>query len=240
MSSCRCPETPGAPSAIRCPASGSVGAMVDALTVKALLTEIALRRCNPNEDRFCPDSNCEVVSGDVIERLRFIKQAKLDGLMLREIRSGSRVTAKVAEPARRRPVDQPDACGHNHAVRRSRQAAIVSLTFAPWLVLASILPSAHVHEADAHQSNAIAHRHLDTHDHDGGEWTHGTGRIVWLDDVLIHPVKYTVVVSAATNSSQLAPPSPRWTSTPVCDTAPPHGPPRRFKSLRAPPARLLV
>jgi hypothetical protein len=41
--------------------SGSPSAAVDLLTVKALLTENALRRLYPGEYRFCPDAGCAVV-----------------------------------------------------------------------------------------------------------------------------------------------------------------------------------
>ncbi len=56
-----CPEKGREESGSRCPVSGSPGDAVDVLTVKALLTEIALRRLLPGEYRFCPDASCEVV-----------------------------------------------------------------------------------------------------------------------------------------------------------------------------------
>ena len=61
MSSCCCPGKADEPSASRCPASGSAGSAVDLLTVKALLTEGALRRLCTSEYRFCPDAGCDVV-----------------------------------------------------------------------------------------------------------------------------------------------------------------------------------
>jgi hypothetical protein len=62
MSSCRCPEKPAdAMGANCCPVSGSPGRAVDRQTVKALLTEHALRRLAPGEYRFCPDADCDVV-----------------------------------------------------------------------------------------------------------------------------------------------------------------------------------
>src|SRR6266446_205488 len=61
MSSCCCPPKSDEASASRCPASGSQGAAVDVLTVKALLTESALRRFLPGEYRFCSDADCDVV-----------------------------------------------------------------------------------------------------------------------------------------------------------------------------------
>lgn len=46
---------------MRCRACQTVGKAVDALTVKALLTERALSRYEPVEYRFCDDSSCDVV-----------------------------------------------------------------------------------------------------------------------------------------------------------------------------------
>jgi hypothetical protein len=61
MTSCCCPGKGEDGSGSCCPVSGSHGAAVDVLTVKALLTESALRRLLPGEYRFCPDASCEVV-----------------------------------------------------------------------------------------------------------------------------------------------------------------------------------
>jgi hypothetical protein len=61
MASCCCPGKADEASTSRCPASGSRGAAVDLLTVKALLSENALQRLLPGEHRFCPDASCEVV-----------------------------------------------------------------------------------------------------------------------------------------------------------------------------------
>jgi len=64
MSSCCCPERSAEPSAARCPQSGSAGEAVDRQTIKALLTERALRRLADSEYRFCPDADCDVVYFD--------------------------------------------------------------------------------------------------------------------------------------------------------------------------------
>jgi len=61
MSSCCCPAKTDEAGASRCPTSGSAGSAVDRLTVKALLTESALRRLSAREYRFCPDAGCDVV-----------------------------------------------------------------------------------------------------------------------------------------------------------------------------------
>jgi hypothetical protein len=50
--------------ASRCPSSGSTGVAVDRQTVKALLTEMALRRLEAGAYRFCPDPYCDVVYFD--------------------------------------------------------------------------------------------------------------------------------------------------------------------------------
>lgn len=47
-----------------CQTCGTAGSAVDLLTVKALLTEAALRRVTPNAYRFCPDAGCEVAYFD--------------------------------------------------------------------------------------------------------------------------------------------------------------------------------
>jgi Zinc binding domain len=44
-----------------CSTCGTMGQPVEAQTVKALLTEAALRRFEPGAYRFCPDSTCSVV-----------------------------------------------------------------------------------------------------------------------------------------------------------------------------------
>jgi len=64
MSACYCPERTSEPDGRRCPQSGSVGLAVDRQTMKALLTERALRRLTSGEYRFCPDPRCEVVYFD--------------------------------------------------------------------------------------------------------------------------------------------------------------------------------
>lgn len=47
-----------------CPVSRTKGKPVELLTVKALLTETALRRLNNVAHRFCPDPSCDVVYFD--------------------------------------------------------------------------------------------------------------------------------------------------------------------------------
>lgn len=63
MAECCCPgpSTADAGDPALCNACRTAGKAVDSLTVKALLTESALRRFEPTPYRFCPNSNCDVV-----------------------------------------------------------------------------------------------------------------------------------------------------------------------------------
>jgi hypothetical protein len=70
MSSCCCPEKTIEPNSRRCPESRSVGSAVDRQTIKALLTEHALRRLTSGDYSFCPDPECQVVYFDD-EGMRF-------------------------------------------------------------------------------------------------------------------------------------------------------------------------
>lgn len=56
-----CSAQASAPLAPGCHACGNQGTAVDALTVKALLTESALQRFTTSAYRFCPGESCEVV-----------------------------------------------------------------------------------------------------------------------------------------------------------------------------------
>ena len=64
MSKCCCNEKSPEQMASRCPSSGSTGLAVDRFTVKALLTEMSLRRLEADAYRFCPDPDCDVVYFD--------------------------------------------------------------------------------------------------------------------------------------------------------------------------------
>ena len=64
MSNCCCPGKASETTASRCPSSGSASIAVDLQTVKALLTDKALRRLNVADHRFCPDPACDVVYFD--------------------------------------------------------------------------------------------------------------------------------------------------------------------------------
>ncbi len=113
----------------------------------------------------------------------------------------------------------------------------VALALAPGLVVSSVVAPAHVHEADAHHSHAVVHRHFEPHDHDGAEIAGGEGHVVWLDDVGVQQATYQLAVAQAVVPAPFdALPEPNsWIAISSIDTAPPHGPPRSSTSLRAPP-----
>ena len=68
MADC-CDRTATEPGARTCPACGVKGAAVQLQTVKALLTEIALRRVQLTHYRFCSSAACDVVYfGDAGDR----------------------------------------------------------------------------------------------------------------------------------------------------------------------------
>jgi len=64
MSSCCCPEKAVESTGSQCPKSASAGTAVDLQTIKALLTESALRTLKPGKYWFCPDGGCDVVYFD--------------------------------------------------------------------------------------------------------------------------------------------------------------------------------
>lgn len=61
MSDCCVSPGCGSKGAGVCPVSGTEGTGVELQTVKAILTEVALRRVTAAAHRFCPDPACEVV-----------------------------------------------------------------------------------------------------------------------------------------------------------------------------------
>jgi hypothetical protein len=64
MADCCCPGPAARTSTFTCAECQAQGSPVDLLTVKALLTEVALQRLEPGEHRFCPAPSCEVVYFD--------------------------------------------------------------------------------------------------------------------------------------------------------------------------------
>jgi len=64
MSNCCQVPAPEPQGVVSCPVRGSKGKPVELQTVKALLTEHALRRVGTSEHRFCPQPDCHVVYFD--------------------------------------------------------------------------------------------------------------------------------------------------------------------------------
>ena len=123
----------------------------------------------------------------------------------------------------------------------------VVLAVAPWLVVSAGVAPAHLHEADAHHSEAVVHRHFEPHHHDGIEISHGHDeaevsqseeRVIWLDDVGVQQSTYQFVTAQAMVAALFAtlPEPESWIIASTLDEAPPHGPPRQYTSLRAPPS----
>lgn len=61
MADCCCPEPAAVAEPVACPACQTASKPVDSLTVKALLTEVALRRLEAADYRFCAGRGCDVV-----------------------------------------------------------------------------------------------------------------------------------------------------------------------------------
>jgi hypothetical protein len=102
-----------------------------------------------------------------------------------------------------------------------------------------VIPPEHVHAADAHHSHAIAHRHLEEHEHDGTEIDHGEGRVLWLDrDLALQQAVYQFTADCVAVPTHLhtTPELHSWMFVSILDAAPAHGPPRPNTSLRGPPA----
>jgi hypothetical protein len=124
---------------------------------------------------------------------------------------------------------------------------VLALGLAPCLVVSSAAAPEHIHEADAHHARAVVHRHLEPHHHDGLEGPHDhdraefsqeEGRVVWLDQVGIQAAIYRLAVAQVVAPVYFAarPEPGSWIVASILDGAPPHGPPRQYTSLRAPPS----
>jgi len=128
---------------------------------------------------------------------------------------------------------------HNRYVMYSPWRAAVALMAVPCLVFSSVVPPAHVHEADAHHPHSIIHRHFESHDHDhdGAEISHNDGRVIWLDyaALQIATCEFAIPQGIPAANFEMLPEPTRWLARSLDDAAPPHGPPRRSPSLRGPP-----
>jgi len=103
-----------------------------------------------------------------------------------------------------------------------------------------LLPAAHVHEADATHA-AVVHRHIAAHHSDSptghARLDDDDGHVVWLTAAWLHGAIYQGPAATGTAVPWMVP-VPAVVSgkaTAFDDTAPPHGPPRTSRALRAPP-----
>jgi hypothetical protein len=123
----------------------------------------------------------------------------------------------------------------------AKRAAIVLMLTAQVAVGPGFAPE-HVHERDEHHPSATLHRHLAPHhvqqSHDRATFEDDDeNRVVWLTTAFLQTAVYHVPVAAATPARITVAPAlgDRWTAVVLDDGAPPHGPPRATRSLRAPP-----
>lgn len=126
------------------------------------------------------------------------------------------------------------------SVLASRVAIVLMLT-AQVAVGPGFAPE-HVHERDQHHPTATLHRHLASHSaqqsHDRAKLDDDDeSRVVWLTTAFLQTAAYHVPLLTATPARVpvAPPPAERWTALVLDDGAPPHGPPRAPRSLRAPP-----
>src|SRR6266540_886874 len=110
----------------------------------------------------------------------------------------------------------------------------LALALAPWLVLSSVIPPEHLHEAADHHSHAVAHRHFAPPGRDDSEVSHTDGRVLWLDDLAVLQGTYQFAIAPGIFPARFdALPNPTsWIVVSTLDGAPPHGPPRAAASLR--------
>ena len=108
---------------------------------------------------------------------------------------------------------------------------------APCVLFLPVVPPEHVHEADRDHPNAVAHRHFESHDHDGAEIESHEGRVIWLDDAAVQPATITLAIPLGIlpTNFEAVPAAGRCVATSLDEAAPPHGPPRPCLSLRGPP-----
>jgi hypothetical protein len=104
----------------------------------------------------------------------------------------------------------------------------------------------HVHERDDRHPTATLHRHLAPHhaprSNDPAHVDDDDDHIVWLTTAWLQTTVYHVppVTSAPAIISIVPPVGMRWTALVLDEAAPPHGPPRAPRSLRAPPLPCLT
>ncbi len=112
-------STSTASEALRCPSSASIGKAVERQTVKALLTDAALRRLTPGAYRFCPDAGCDVVYFGA-EGVPFATtDLRVD--VWQKLPFGSRPICYCFGESERSIRDEIEATGRSSAVERIRQ-----------------------------------------------------------------------------------------------------------------------
>ncbi|MBI2186481.1 MAG: copper chaperone Copz family protein [Acidobacteria bacterium] len=115
---CICGPRPGPSQRGECPVSGTAGKTVEILTVKALLTETALRRITNSSYRFCPEPACDVVyfteNGDTYGK------ADLRVPVWQKEPFGARILCYCFGESEAGIRDEIDAEGASHAVERIR------------------------------------------------------------------------------------------------------------------------
>src|SRR5262249_9001256 len=118
---------------------------------------------------------------------------------------------------------------------------LVVLLAANVAVGATLAPE-HMHERDDHHPTATVHRHVAPH-HVTGTRDHSRlddddDHVVWLTAAWLHVDAYHGPALASVPAAISAPvtPTATWSALVLDDAAPPHGPPRHPRSLRAPPS----
>lgn len=118
MCVCGSVQRVGANQRAACPISGTAGRDVEILTVKALLTESALRRVTDSTHRFCPDPACDVVyftdSGETYST------ADVRVPVWQKETAGARMLCYCFGEGEARIRDEMHATGASHAVERIR------------------------------------------------------------------------------------------------------------------------
>jgi hypothetical protein len=124
-------------------------------------------------------------------------------------------------------------------LRMDRAALVLLLTTI--VGAGSAFAPEHVHERDDHHAKATVHRHLAPHHGSEGpdhaRLDDDDDHVIWLATAWLQVAFYhgPDFVSTPAVGCSLAPATARWTAIVLNDTAPPHGPPRISRSLRAPP-----
>lgn len=114
--------------------------------------------------------------------------------------------------------------------------AATRLVVALALLIAPMLAPEHVHETDAHHHDAIVHRHIAMHDHDGATIGDHDGAVVWLTEIgALAKAAESAAPVTQISPFTLAPPTARGDVRHQNTPEAAHGPPRTALVPRAPP-----